>query len=64
MSGSFGDDIVISHVVKQVSGDEYIRVRGTNTDEQEPQPDAQSESPWSDLWFYSNPIFITPAPRR
>jgi hypothetical protein len=58
-----GDDIVISHVVKQVNGDEYIRVRGTNGDEQEPQPDAQGESPWSDLWFYSNPIFLS-TPRR
>ena len=59
-----GDDIIISHVLKQVSGDEYIRVRGTNTAELEPQPDAQGESPWSDLWFYSNPIFLAPAPRR
>ena len=59
-----GDDIIISHVLKQVSGDGYIRVRGTNTAELEPQPDAQGESPWSDLWFYSNPIFLAPAPRR
>lgn len=34
----------------------YLRVRGTNTDELEPQPDALDDDPWQDLWFYSNPI--------
>ncbi|MGH7574320.1 MAG: phosphoesterase, partial [Longimicrobiales bacterium] len=36
----------------------YVRVRGTNTDELEPQIDPPGEDPWSDLWFYSNPVFI------
>jgi hypothetical protein len=36
----------------------YIRVRGTNSNEQEPAMDPIPEGPWSDLWFYSNPIFI------
>lgn len=36
----------------------YVRVRGTNTDEPEPQIDPSGEDPWSDLWFYSNPVFI------
>ncbi|OYW76795.1 MAG: phosphoesterase, partial [Asticcacaulis sp. 32-58-5] len=38
--------------------DGYIRLRGTSTDELEPQADALGENPWPDLWFYSNPIFI------
>ena len=36
----------------------YIRVRGTNTQDAEPPMDAAGESPWPDLWFYSNPIFV------
>lgn len=36
----------------------YVRVRGTNTVELEPEPDPPGEDPWSDLWFYSNPIFL------
>ena len=36
----------------------YLRVRGTNTDELEPTSDDRGEDPWSDLWFYSNPIFV------
>jgi hypothetical protein len=36
----------------------YFRLRGTNTDELEPEKDPKSENPWNDLWFYSNPIFV------
>lgn len=36
----------------------YLRVRGTNTDELEPGIDPPDENPWSDLWFYSNPVFV------
>ena len=36
----------------------YLRVRGTSTEEREPTPDPEGEDPWSDLWFYANPIFI------
>lgn len=46
-------------VIKNVSQSQYLRIRGTNTDQLEPQPDARGENPWTDLWFYSNPIFIT-----
>lgn len=53
-----GEFIVIEHLITDVTGDEYIRVRGTNTQELEPTPDTAGENPWSDLWFYSNPIFI------
>jgi hypothetical protein len=41
-----------------VTGNEYIRVRGTSGAELEPAPDPDGEDPWSDLWFYANPIFL------
>ncbi|MDP5073200.1 MAG: hypothetical protein NWQ61_04705, partial [OM182 bacterium] len=34
------------------------RLRGTNGEELEPTLDEIGEDPWSDLWFYSNPIFV------
>jgi hypothetical protein len=36
----------------------YLRLRGTNGEELEPTSDGIGEDPWSDLWFYSNPIFV------
>jgi hypothetical protein len=44
--------------LEDVSVDGYLRVRGTNGSEPEPTPDPRGEDPWSDLWFYSNPIFL------
>ena len=41
-----------------VSAPVYLRVRGTNTDELEPNLDPPDENPWQDLWFYSNPVFV------
>jgi hypothetical protein len=41
---------------------QYVRVRGTNTEELEPEIDPPAEMPWSDLWFYSNPVFIDVKP--
>jgi len=52
-----GRDYVIRHTLKDLDHDVYARVRGTNTDELEPEPDGK-ESPWTDLWFYSNPVFV------
>ncbi|MFE6131435.1 phosphoesterase [Streptomyces sp. NPDC056437] len=52
-----GDDYVIRHTLRHVEGDLYARVRGTCTDEAEPLADGL-ESPWDDLWFYSNPVFV------
>ncbi|PWU50382.1 phosphoesterase [Micromonospora sp. S4605] len=52
-----GADYVIRHTLRDVGGDLYARVRGTNTDEAEPLADG-TESPWDDLWFYSNPVFV------
>lgn len=36
----------------------YVRLRGTNTQDEEPPMDVVGENPWADLWFYSNPVFI------
>jgi hypothetical protein len=41
-------------------GPVYLRVRGTNTEKPEPDPDPLLEDPWTDLWFYANPVFVTP----
>lgn len=42
-----------------LDSDRYIRLRGTNTDELEPEPDPPGEDPWNDLWMYTNPIFVS-----
>ncbi|UVI29221.1 phosphoesterase [Paenibacillus spongiae] len=53
-----GEYITITYKLNHVDKDSYIRVRGTNTDELEPSLDPKGEDPWTDLWFYSNPIFM------
>ena len=52
-----GEFLLMQHRMT-VDSAQYIRVRGTNTGELEPQMDPPGENPWSDLWFYSNPVFI------
>ena len=52
-------DYEIEVPLPPVTRDMYVRVRGTNTADLEPQMDVPGENPWNDLWFYSNPIFIT-----
>ena len=42
-----------------ISESMYVRVRGTNTNELEPTEDPGGENPWDDLWFYTNPVFVT-----
>ena len=53
-----GEYISITYTLKNVDKDSYIRLRGTNTDQLEPAADPRGEDPWTDLWFYSNPIFM------
>lgn len=53
-----GADYVIKTTIGAVRGDIYLRIRGTNTATLEPEMDPRGENPWTDLWFYSNPIFI------
>lgn len=52
-----GEEYVVRHTLRDVTTRGYLRVRGTSTDEVEPAADGL-ESPWDDLWFYSNPVFI------
>lgn len=53
-----GEYLTMRYTLEDVTDDLYVRVRGTNTDELEPTPDPRGENPWSDLWFYSNPVFV------
>ena len=53
-----GDTYSITTTLPNVEGNMYVRVRGTNSQDHEPPMDTQGENPWSDLWFYSNPVFI------
>jgi hypothetical protein len=57
------DRFQIKMTLPQVDRKMYLRVRGTNTADLEPPMDVPGESPWSDLWFYSNPIFVEIAAR-
>ncbi|MBT3426649.1 MAG: phosphoesterase [Gammaproteobacteria bacterium] len=41
-----------------ISGSTYFRIRGSNHAEFEPSQDRPGEDPWSDLWFYTNPVFL------
>ena len=53
-----GEFISMTERLDDVTGSLYFRVRGTNTTELEPAEDTRGEDPWTDLWFYSNPIFV------
>ena len=53
-----GDTYSFTTPLPQADRSFYIRIRGTNTEDLEPPMDAIGESPWPDLWFYSNPIFV------
>ncbi len=54
-----GGMLTMRLVLKHVAANSYLRVRGTDGFELEPQADARDENPWTDLWFYSNPVFLT-----
>lgn len=53
-----GEVITVRYQLQNVRDALYLRVRGTNTSELEPSEDPAGEDPWSDLWFYANPIFV------
>jgi len=53
-----GEILTMRHTLTGVHHSSYVRIRGTNTSELEPEPDPKGENPWADLWFYSNPTFI------
>ena len=54
--GGDGQYLIRTELTADANG--YLRLRGTNTDSLEPEKDPLGEDPWSDLWFYSNPLFI------
>jgi len=53
-----GDVYMLKTTLPAVTRNIYVRVRGTSTTDKEPEMDVPGENPWTDLWFYSNPIFI------
>lgn len=53
-----GDAFTITTTIPRLERSVYLRVRGTSTMEMEPAMDPPGENPWTDLWFYSNPIFL------
>lgn len=53
-----GDTYTITTTLPKTERDFYVRIRGTNTQDMEPPMDVIGESPWPDLWFYSNPVFV------
>lgn len=53
-----GDVCTMTTTLSRLNRNIYLRVRGTNTTDTEPPMDVKGENPWSDLWFYSNPIFV------
>ena len=54
--GGDGQYLIRTELTADENG--YLRLRGTNTNSLEPERDPLGEDPWSDLWFYSNPVFI------
>lgn len=53
-----GEDYTITTTLPPLATNVYLRVRGTSSADLEPLMDTVGENPWSDLWFYSNPVFI------
>ena len=53
-----GEYRTVTHHLRDLHANMYLRVRGTNGTELEPEQDPVGENPWTDLWFYSNPVFL------
>lgn len=56
-------EIVLEHRFPELDGSFYLRLRGTDGNASapgsiEPRLDPVPIDPWTDLWFYSNPIFV------
>ncbi len=56
-------EVTLMHTFKDVRRPFYVRLRGTDgraaaTGSIEPRLDPVPVDPWTDLWFYTNPIFI------
>lgn len=57
----------LTYTFENVRDDFYIHLRGTNTNDRGATPSMDADqrgqtgpaaSPWDDLWFYANPIFV------
>ncbi len=53
-----GDWRVLLHRFDNVKNSFFVRLRGTNRDQEKPEMDGPKFNPWDDLWFYSNPIMV------
>ncbi len=58
-----GDRYSMTTTLPPAAHDVYLRLRGTSSHDLEPLADLRGENPWTDLWFYSNPIFVERAPQ-
>ena len=56
-----GDWIVARWSLPVPSQGGFVRVRGNSTGTVEALVDEPGEDPWEDLWFYSNPVFVSVA---
>lgn len=54
-----GEVLTVRHRISAVDRPLYLRVRATAGSELEPAADAAGEDPWSDLWAYGNPVFVS-----
>lgn len=59
-----GEFLSLEHRLPAASTPFYLRLRGTNTGDLEPAEDSPGEDPWTDLWFYANPVFVNVVARR
>jgi hypothetical protein len=56
-------EVTLRHRFRRVDSSFYVRLRGTDGNVHamgsiEPGVDRPDIDPWSDLWFYSNPVFV------
>ncbi len=63
MPGKARGAVRFTHVFKGVDGPFYLRLRGSDGNrlaaDGGPVMDVSGAAdPWSDLWFYANPVFI------
>ena len=58
-----GEVLTMTCRIPAAAGSRYVRVRGSGSAGLEPGKDEGGEDPWSDLWFYGNPAFITVSDR-
>jgi hypothetical protein len=63
-TSSMSGQVTLTHTFINVTAPFYVRLRGTDGRASapgtiEPRLDPVPVDPWTDLWFYANPIFVT-----